>query len=172
MSFFRYIFLITILVGSTSIGFLLSKSYEERLKELKNILNLVNILKNKIMFTKKPLGELLEEISEIERENEISKIFIKTAEELKKESFEKAWQDALYEETFFLNLKKEDIRLLETFGNMMGKTDIEGQINEINQFLILLNGQISNVEEEKNKNSKMYKSLGTIIGLGIVVILF
>ena len=33
MSFFRYIFLITILVGSTSIGFLLSKSYEERLKE-------------------------------------------------------------------------------------------------------------------------------------------
>ena len=71
-----------------------------------------------------------------------------------------------------MKLKKEDIRLLKTFGNMMGKTDIEGQINEINQFLILLNGQISNVEEEKNKNSKMYKSLGTIIGLGIVVILF
>ena len=54
----------------------------------------------------------------------------------------------------------------------MGKTEIEGQINEINQFLILLNGQISNAEEEKNKNTKMYKSLGTIIGLGIVVILF
>ena len=48
MSFFRYIFLITILVGSTSIGFLLSKSYEERLKELKNIQNLVNILKKRI----------------------------------------------------------------------------------------------------------------------------
>ena len=61
---------------------------------------------------------------------------------------------------------------MKTFGNMMGKTDIEGQINEINQFLILLNGQISNAEEEKNKNTKMYKSLGTIIGLGIVVILF
>ena len=60
MFFFRYIFLITILVLSTSIGFLLSKSYNDRLKELKNISNLINILKNKIIFTKKPFSELFE----------------------------------------------------------------------------------------------------------------
>ena len=36
MGFFRYIFLITILTGSTSIGFLLSKGYVDRLNELKN----------------------------------------------------------------------------------------------------------------------------------------
>ena len=172
MFFFRYIFLITILVLSTSIGFLLSKSYNDRLKELKNISNLINILKNKIIFTKKPLAELFEEVSKLEDQNEISKIFIKTAENLKKENFEKAWKEAISEESFFLNLKKEDFRLLETFGNMIGKTDIDGQINEIDQFLTLMDGQIVLAEAEKNKNSKMYKSLGTIIGLGIVVILF
>ncbi len=36
MGFFRYIFLIAILTGSTSIGFLLSKGYVDRLNELKN----------------------------------------------------------------------------------------------------------------------------------------
>ena len=55
---------------------------------------------------------------------------------------------------------------------MLGKTDIDGQVSEINQFLSLLEGQIVIAEEEKNKNSKMYKSLGTIVGLGIVIVLF
>ena len=55
---------------------------------------------------------------------------------------------------------------------MLGKTDVEGQISEINQFAILLNGQIEKAMEEEGKNSKMYKSLGTIVGLGIVILLF
>ena len=72
----------------------------------------------------------------------------------------------------FLNLKNEDITLMKNLGNVLGKTDIEGQMSEINQFLLLLKEQIKNAEEEKNKNAKMYKSLGTIIGLAIVIILF
>ena len=55
---------------------------------------------------------------------------------------------------------------------MLGKTDIEGQMSEIGQFMVLLEDQIKNAEEERKKNSKMYKSLGTIIGLAIVIILF
>ena len=43
MGFFRYIFLIAILTGSTSIGFLLSKGYLDRLNELKKLSNLINI---------------------------------------------------------------------------------------------------------------------------------
>lgn len=45
-------------------------------------------------------------------------------------------------------------------------------MSEINQFQTILKVQIENAEEEKNKNAKMYKSLGTIIGLAIVIILF
>ena len=71
-----------------------------------------------------------------------------------------------------MNLKNEDITLMKNLGNVLGKTDIEGQMSEINQFLLLLKEQIKNAEEEKNKNAKMYKSLGTIIGLAIVIILF
>ena len=76
------------------------------------------------------------------------------------------------EERFYLNLKAEDINLILSLGNMLGKTDVEGQMSEINQFCSLINEQIVIAEEEKNKNSKMYKRLGTIIGLAIVIILF
>ena len=48
IEFLRYLFLISILAGSTSIGFLLSRSYSNRVRELKAFSKLVNIVKSKI----------------------------------------------------------------------------------------------------------------------------
>lgn len=172
MGFFRYIFLIIILAGSTSIGFLLSKGYSDRLNELKKLSNLINIFKNKIKFSRKPLGEIFEEVYLIEQNTKISEIFLKTSRKIKDNNVNEAWNEAVLETSSFLNLKSEDIELIKSFGKMLGKTDIDGQVSEINQFLSLLEGQIVIAEEEKNKNSKMYKSLGTIVGLGIVIVLF
>ena len=172
MGFFRYIFLITVLTGSTSIGFLLSKSYIDRLNELKSILKKINIIQNKIKFTHKPLAEIFEETYLMDKSSKTSKIFMKSAKKLEEKNVTRAWNEAIEEERFFLNLNSEDIGLLKSFGNMLGKTDIDGQMSEINQFTQLLNGQIVSAEEETNKNSKMYKSLGTLIGLAIIIILF
>ena len=172
MEFCRYVFLISILAGSTSIGFLLSRGYSDRLKELNDLSNLINILKNKIKFTHKPLGEILEEISSIRKDTKISQKFSKTGQKLENKKVEEAWNEAISEEKFYLNLRSDDIELMRTLGNVLGKTDIEGQMSEISQFSNLLKTQIKNAENEKNKNSKMYKSLGTIIGLAIVIILY
>lgn len=172
MRFVRYIFFILILMGSTSIGFLLSKCCSDRLKELKSLANMINIFQNKIKFTHKPLAEIFKEVALIRKDTHFSEIFIKTSQKLKNKSAQLAWNEAISEGEFFLNLKNEDLNLIRTFGNMLGKTDVEGQISEINQFAILLNGQIEKAKEEEGKNSKMYKSLGTIVGLGIVILLF
>ena len=135
-------------------------------------MKMVNILQNKIKFTHKPLGEIFEEMSEIDKKSKVSKIFTKCTQELEKENVQDAWNEAVDEERFLLNFNNEDINLIKSFGSMLGKTDVDGQMSEINQFVSLLNGQIVTAEEEKNKNSKMYKSLGTIVGLGIVILLF
>lgn len=172
MEFFRYIFLIFTLTGSTSVGFLISKRYSDRVRELNAFSNLINILQNKIKFTHKPLGEILEETATVKENTYISEIFLKASKKLKNEKIEDAWNEAISEERFFLNLNNEDLNLIRTLGNVLGKTDIEGQMSEINQFNTLLNVQKKNSEEERNKNSKMCKSLGTIIGLAIVIILF
>lgn len=193
MGFIRYIFFILVFTGSTSIGFLLSKRYGDRVKELKILSRSINILQNKIKFTHKPLAAIFKEISQIsqesrtsqklqasqtlrmsqnQKENKISEIFLKASKKLQNQNLENAWSEAISEEYFSLNLTSEDIELVKSLGNVLGKTDIDGQMSEIEQFKILLENQIKNAEEEKNKNSKMYKSLGTIIGLAIVIILF
>ena len=79
---------------------------------------------------------------------------------------------AIKEEQVLLNLKNEDIETISSLGSILGKSDIEGQISEIDEFKERLNLQIKQAEEEKRKNSKMFKSLGTIAGLVIVIILF
>ena len=54
---------------------------------------------------------------------------------------------------------------------MLGKTDVEGQLSEIKLNMNFLDTQIMNAEEYCKKNEKMYRTLGTIFGLAIIIIL-
>ena len=56
--------------------------------------------------------------------------------------------------------------------NFYGKTDVEGQISEIEVTLDFIDTQIKNAEYECKKNEKLYRTLGTIVGLAIIIILF
>lgn len=172
MELIRYMFLISILACSTSIGFLLSKRYVDRLNELTDLYVLINILQNKIKFTQLPLKETFEQIGNVSLKTNVKNIFLQCSSTLKNTDLDNSWKDALKKETSFLNLKKDDIETINTLGSILGKSDVEGQMNEINEFKERLNIQIKQAEEEKRKNSKMFKSLGTIVGLVIVIILF
>lgn len=65
MIIFKYIFLILIFIGCTSIGYFYSSRFKNRVYELKELKVALNTMKNKIKFTYKPLGEIFEEISKI-----------------------------------------------------------------------------------------------------------
>lgn len=171
IGYIRYIFLISILACSTSIGFLLSNRYINRVEELKSISKLINILQNKIKFTRKPLKDIFNELSKIEQNENINRIFLNVSQNLENRAVSDTWKKILEDEKRNLSLKEDDINLLKTLGNTLGKSDVDGQINEINLFTDLLKTQIQKAEIEREKNSKMYKSLGTIIGLVIVIVL-
>ncbi len=65
--FFKYIILFFIFVGSTSIGFTISKGLKNRVEDLKEFKTSLNIMKNKIRFTYKPLDEIFEDISKVSK---------------------------------------------------------------------------------------------------------
>ena len=172
MEILRYFFLFGIVVGSTSIGFILSKGYADRLDELNAFNTLVNILQNSIKFTKLPLNEIFDQIGNVTIKTNVKNIFIDCKEKLTNLNVDNAWKKAIDDEIYFLNMKNEDFDVIETLGSILGKTDIDGQMSGLNQFKERLSIQIKQAEFEKNKNSKMFKSLGTIVGLVIVILLF
>ena len=121
MEFLRYIFFLGVLIGSTSIGFLLSKRYIDRVEELNCLLKYANIMQNKIKFTHKPLKEIFEEIAKLETNKQISDLFYILSQKLEHTSAENAWRETISEKRFYLNLKNEDIELLKTLGNVLRK---------------------------------------------------
>ena len=52
----------------------------------------------------------------------------------------------------------------------LGRSDVDGQINIIDNTISILENQIKEANEIKNSNSKVYKTVGTIAGLMIVII--
>lgn len=168
MIIIKYIMIVLIFLISVLIGNLISKKYILRTEELKEFKGLLNIIENKIQFTYEPLPEIFYEISKISSSN-ISNIFINAADKMKTKNAMKAWNESL--EEIKMNLNKEDIQNLKTLGKTLGQTNKDGQLSNIKVTESFIEMQIAKAKKEEEKNSKMYKTLGTIVGLAIIIIL-
>ena len=168
MQLIKYFILFLILILATMIGRFLSKKYVYRLEELEDIKNALNILKSKIKFTYEPIPEIFEEISKTSSRN-ISELFKTAKIKMNDLTANEAWEEAVEESQN--NLKKEDKDVLKTLSKLLGQTDVEGQISQIEITENFLESKIQEAMEEKKKNEKLYTRLGTIMGLAIVIIL-
>lgn len=168
MLIFKLLLLGLIIAVSTAIGILFSKKYANREKELKEMKNALNIFSTKIKFTYEPIPTLFMEISNKIGGN-VGNIFSRAVSRMKEMSAGEAWVMAL-EETK-TNLIKEDIGVIKNLSRLLGQTDLEGQISEIEVVNNFLTIQLENAGEEKRKNEKMYRTLGVVAGLTIAIIL-
>lgn len=166
----KFIILTAILTGSTSIGFLMSKRYKNRVIELREFKTAIHTLEAKIKFTYEPIPEIFKQISE-NLQNNISRIFERASNYIGEYTTKQAWNKAIEEIKPILSLNSEDIKIMQDLGNLLGKTDVSGQISEIEITSSFIETQIIKAEEERKKNEKMYRNLGTIVGLAIVIIL-
>lgn len=168
MQVVKYSILFLILLFSSLIGKCLSKKYLYRLEELEEMNSALNIFKSKIKFTYEPIPEIFQEISENLNRN-IGRIFLEAKEKMKIDNANIAWEKAVEESD--TNLKKEDKYIIKNLSKLLGQTDSEGQISQIEITQNFLETQIKEAVQEKQKNEKLYSRLGTTIGLAIVIIL-
>lgn len=168
MIILKYIIMCLVLLISVLLGNIISKRYTLRVKELKDFENALNIIESKIKFTYEPLPEIFIQTSKLLSEN-ISNIFINASKNMKELSSEEAWNKGIEETNTYL--KKEDIENIKCFGKMLGKTDKEGQISQLELTKTFVEMQIKKAKEEEEKNSKLYKTLGIVCGLALVIVL-
>ena len=164
----KTILLFAIFSLSTGIGILISKMYENRVKELRQFKNILNIIKTKIKFTYEPLAEIFNQISQ-EKSSTIEEIFENMTYKLAFENVKYSWMDAIQEAD--ISITQEDKDILKELGKVLGQTDADSQVNEIEVTESFLNMQIEKAEEARKKNQKMYKTLGVVVGLVFVIIL-
>lgn len=168
MMIFKFIFLTIILFGTSYIGILMAKKYSSRVKDLKEMRKALNFFEDKIKFTYEPIPDVFEEISSKVNEN-IGEIFKSSANLMQNESAGVSWEKAV--DNANTNFSKEDSEIIKGLAKMLGKTDIDGQVSEIRLTNKFIDVQIKDAENEKNRNEKLYKTLGVTVGLAIVIVL-
>ena len=165
----KYILLIGIFGLSTAIGLAISKTYENRVVELREFKNILNMMKTKIKFTYEPLAEIFKQIAN-NNDTNVEKIFGQMANQITYYQTRDVWENCIQDADISINQEDKDI--LKKLGKLLGQTDVDGQVSEIEVTEDFLNMQIEKAEEDKKKNQKMYKTLGVTIGLIFVIILF
>lgn len=167
MIYIKFLNIVLIVLVSAYIGINKAKIYSIRVWKLKDLKHGFNIFKTKLEFTYEPVSEIFKEISELVYSDK-DNIFKSYVDNMK-EDFENSWNLAVAENSF--SLTKEDIQVISSFGNLLGKTDLNGQLNEVELANNFLDKQILDAEESRKKNDKLYKSLGVIGGIAIAIIL-
>ena len=170
MIIIKIVLLLLVLVISFYIGLLYSKKFTKREEDLIEIRNGLEMFKNKIKFTLEPISEVFDEISNSLKPN-IKSFFKDASIYMKETNAKEAWIKSINKNKENTNLNKEDVEKISNLSKSLGLTDIEGQVNNIEFFICLINEQIKKADLEKQKNQKLYKTLGTSVGLIISIIL-
>ena len=166
MIFIKFLNLGLIVFICFYLGELKAKTYENRVLELNKFQNSLVMFKSKLEFTYETIKEVFLEISQIIYENK-NNIFINTLKNNKE--IYVSWTEAIDNEKN--NFTCEDKEIIKMFGKLLGKTDIKGQLSQIELTQKLIEKQIEKAECEKDKNSKLYKTVGIISGMAICIIL-
>lgn len=164
----KLIGLLLLVLCSTFIGLNEAGKLRQRQKEAGEIVTLIQQIKIRLNFSAASTMEILNEIKNFEEIRHLP--FVKrAAEHYEAEAFDLLWE----REVRFSNLSisADDIAMLISFGQSLGTTDLEGQLELCNIFDNRFQERFTCYSNEYKKKSKLYISLGFFLGLGAAVVL-
>lgn len=158
---------------STFIGYILSLRCSKRPHELKVLQNIFQMLENEFKFMQSCLVDAFTSII-ANCSHSVAEFFKSTIKILTEEegiSACCAWERAVHENLETTSLNKEDQEILISFGKMLGISDLEGQIKNLQLTIEKLKIQELKAEENKKSHESMYKNLGFLCGMAVVIII-
>lgn len=165
---------IMIISASGLIGILYSGRLSTRHRELNNLRRHMQMLETEITYGATPLPAAMVNIAG-RTEGLASSFFQLVASCLSDRSFysfKDAWAyaaDSVYSGT---PLDWADIELIKGLGSILGGSDREDQKKHFELFYMQLRHQEEKALEEMRRSGRMYRSLGFLLGIAVVVVLF
>lgn len=164
---------IIVIISCTFLGFMLSFECKKRPQQLRELQVLLQMLENQIGYLSDVLIDAFEKISR-NGTSQACIFFNKSAEILKKDGSmgaSQAWELSVRQNIRKTSLNREDEEILIAFGKILGSSDIEGQIKNIRLVMEQLKLQEVKAEENRRSYEKMYRSLGVLSGVALVILL-
>ncbi|ASS75952.1 stage III sporulation protein AB [Tumebacillus algifaecis] len=163
-----------ILLVATSFGFRMASRYAERSKQLRLFINALQLLETEILYTATPLSEACRKIG-TRIPGPVGTFFAELGHKLREGQGVTAgeiWRETLTAHKVNLRLKEADRDVLHSFGQTLGISDRQDQIKHIQLALAHLGTEEQGAREEQSKNEKMWRYLGALMGLTLVILLY
>ena len=170
MVFFKFVISIGIIAGCSYIGIYKSKALKSREYILRDMVTFLGLVENEIKYMlsilpnayesarqklitslKDKMGIIVVDMLNLENEYLIDQSIVKNISDIK--------EITDYDKNVFISTLKN-----------LGRTDLEGQINIIENGINIIENQLKEANDIKLKNSKLYKTVGAIAGIMIVII--
>ena len=149
-------------------GIFKSGELSKREKSLRDIRTALNVLESEIVFSSHYLKHAFMKISEI---CSCGALFSDTAEKMEEDGILKAWEYAVEKNKKKLVLKNSDAEIIKILGSQLGMSDREQQVKNIRHVDALLGQALEEAREEYHKSAKLYRSMGILGGLFIIILL-
>ncbi len=169
----KLLLLSTVFIVATTIGYLLANQYSKRVAELEDFICALGLFETKITYTYDDLIDTFMFISD-NLKTRMYRIFFITAEQLRENNAESAgdlFRMVVEEEKIFLALKPKDIEIVKGLAVSLGQMDLESQIKNIHLVESLVQKELQEAYEEKQKNFKLYRNMGVTGGLVLIILL-
>jgi stage III sporulation protein AB len=171
-SLVKAILSIIIILSASFIGYILSYKYVQRPRQIKHLFLSLQLLETEILYLLTPLPQALKKVGG-KSSMELNRIFTEASELLeKKDGFciEDAWRQSVEKHYHFTSLTEEDKEALIDFGMSLGTVDRDHQLKNFHFIYGQLKKQQQSAEELRSKNERMYRSLGVLLGVAIVIL--
>ncbi|UZQ86139.1 stage III sporulation protein AB [Thermoclostridium stercorarium] len=153
-------------------GFTYSRFLTERIEYIREIQSFLMELENEIHYMGRPLGEALSQYAR-NRTSSLSEFTGRVYEISINEGngIDAAWRKGIEEFRKRWPMDQEEWNLLSQMGEVLGKTDRAGQSSFIKMMREKFAVQEKKAEEDRIRKEKLYRDLGILGGLAIVLVL-
>lgn len=169
----RIFLLIIILITCTLMGFAYGGRYSKRVTSLMSLHQAIRLLETEIIVFANQLPVAINNINK-RVSPEINSLFKIIINEMQNDQRGDLYYSFL-KTTDYLEkkclLKADDIDVFLSLGKIIGKTNRNDQEQQFRHIYYELDQLILEAKDEKIRNEKMYRSLGILLGLGIIIIL-
>ncbi len=169
--FIKILAAIFIILAGFMFGLNISEYQKIRMNELNDIKKAFLILKSQINYSLESLPTALNNISKKSNKpiNTIFEMISKRLVEKDKSGIAKIWEQEFKRSS--TNLSKEDIEMIADFGKVLSSLDRKLQIDNINIIINYIDKTVEFIANKNEQESKMYKSLGVLAGILLVILM-
>ena len=167
--FCKIIIAIAILFITSYMGMELANSLKSREEVLTDMITFLRLVQNEMMYMLNSLPTAYE-MSRQRLNTELKNVLGAISLDMSKLGTGKVDASITNNINSIKSLNEYDKEIIISTLKNLGRSDLESQYNIIENAISIINKQIKEANEIKNKNSKVYKTIGVITGLMIVII--